>query len=95
MLLWQVNVAINPHVFVIATSVWSVSIKYLLVNCNKQLWTSTFTDDSLHSFDTLLFSTLYVWNGMCKDKLDVVFCTLYNQVAYYNLPRGKWSALIE
>ena len=38
MLLWQVGVATIPHVFVIATWIWSDEIIYLLVSCNKQLF---------------------------------------------------------
>ena len=37
-LLWQVDVTINPHNFVIATCIWSVKIIYLLVSCNKQFF---------------------------------------------------------
>ena len=34
-------------------------------------------------------------NGMCRDSRDVVRTTLCLLVAYYNLPRGKWSTLIK
>ncbi len=37
-LLWQVSVATNPLIFVIATFSRSVLIIYLLVSCNKQLF---------------------------------------------------------
>ena len=39
-LLWQISVATDPRVFVIATWMWSEMIIYLLVSCNKQLFSS-------------------------------------------------------
>jgi len=43
-LLWQISVTTHPHVFVIATCIWSGEIVYLLVNCNKRfVWKFTKT----------------------------------------------------
>lgn len=39
-LLWQISVATDPHVFVIATCMWSAEIIYLLVSCNKRPFSS-------------------------------------------------------
>ena len=65
MLLWQVDVTINPHDFVIATCIWSVQIIYLLVSCNKQFFSlrcgarySSYFDTSRSSRS--LFCTLSV-----------------------------------
>mgnify|MGYP006897138972 CR=1 FL=1 len=40
MLLWQISVTTDPRIFVIATCFWSELIIYLLVSCNKQLFSS-------------------------------------------------------
>ena len=95
MLLWQVGVTTIPHFFVIATWIWSDEIIYLLVSCNKQLF-------------SYIDWVRLVWcpytccktrrereeRGTCKDGKNVMPNEYTRKVAYYNLPRGKWSHLI-
>ena len=51
-LLWQISVTTDPHIFVIATCIWSELIIYLLVSCNKQLSSSVACARYLSCLDT-------------------------------------------
>ena len=48
-LLWQTNENISPHVFVIATCIWSENSIYLFVSCNKQTFSWVFETRHLHA----------------------------------------------
>ena len=96
MLLWQSSVATRPHVFVIATCIWSELIIYLLVSCNKQLSSLVCCARHLHC--------LYTFHSFAyRDKRTQQARTSERHITYTaqrtllitTLPRGKWSTLIE
>ncbi len=75
MLLWQASVATSPHVFVIATCIWSELIIYLLVSCNKQFFSTIYRARHLPCLYTYLLS-------FCTDfsvcvKTQKMSCPLY------------------
>ena len=86
----------NPHVFVIATCVWSEMIIYLLVSCNKQLFLClSLALDLFLCLDTSSESEGENERiGCVKTEEGVERKRTSRKVAYYNLPRGKWSSLI-
>jgi hypothetical protein len=94
-LLWQASVATSPHVFVIATCIWSKEIIYLLVSCNKQFSSAIPGARHLPCLYTSYIFFSFCTFVMCKDKTDVGPSEPTRKIAYYNLPRGKWSLLIK
>ncbi len=94
MSLRQASVTTSPHVFVIATCIWSELIIYVLVSCNKQLYSTIQRPQHLPSLYEKRRCQSKRRSRMCKDKADVVLLTFNRIFAYYNLPRGKWSTLI-
>jgi len=77
MLLWQASVATNPHVFVIATCFWSEMIIYLLVSCNKQLFSWFCRARHLSCFYTLQVLSV-LCNKECV-KTRQMSCPLYSR----------------
>ncbi len=61
-LLWQTSVATGPHIFIIATCIWSVKIIYLLVKCNKQsVWSPVGPRHLCSLYTFYVFSYLHVF----------------------------------
>ena len=95
MLLWQTSVVTNPHDFVIATCIWSELIIYLLIRCNKQSFLWMCGAWHLVCSYSYYARKIECKNEMCKNGKNIVFYILPGKIAYYNLPRGKWSTLIK
>ncbi len=60
LLLWQASVATSPHIFVIATCIWSDLIIYLFVICNKQLFSFSYGTGVFSCPYTFLLSSSYL-----------------------------------
>ena len=83
-----------PIYVTIATCIWSEKIIYLLVSCNKQLCRVAIKHD-IFCVPTSSLSSPFSWCGMCRDGEQVKGSECTRIVAYYNLPRGKWSFSIK
>ena len=59
-LLWQASIATSPLVFVIATCIWSEEIIYLLVSCNKQLFSCICGARHLSDLFTFIFHSIQI-----------------------------------
>jgi hypothetical protein len=76
MLLWQTCVATSPHIFVIATCMWSEWIIYLLVSCNKQLFSSIYETHAFCRSYTFLLS--FTYSDMICVKTQQMSCLTYS-----------------
>ncbi len=93
-LLWQASIATSPHVFVIATCIWSELIIYLLVSCNKQFFSRTHRARHLSCLCT--FYSLRTWGYPVCVKTWEMSCPLWSReklliTTYQEVNDQLWS----